>query len=106
MQVGDSLILSVAPRSRKSRAPEGQFRKLEDTADCNGLSLHGTVRPMGNPKFKVGDVVLLKSGGPEMTIEGIGDEGWADCVWFSGLEAKRESFPLDALEAVPSQGSK
>ena len=64
------------------------------------------VRPMGNPKFKVGDVVQLKSGGPEMTIEGIGDEGWADCVWFSGLEAKRESFPLDALEAVPSQGSK
>ena len=61
---------------------------------------------MGNPKFKVGDVVQLKSGGPEMTIEGIGDEGWADCVWFSGLEAKRESFPLDALEAVSSQGSK
>ena len=65
-----------------------------------------TVRRMGNPKFKVGDVVQLKSGGPEMTIEGIGDEGWADCVWFSGLEAKRESFPLDALQTVSNQDSK
>jgi uncharacterized protein YodC (DUF2158 family) len=81
-------------------------RNFNDTAHCNALSLRGTLPRMANPKFKVGDVVQLKSGGPEMTIEGIGDEGWADCVWFSGLEAKRESFPLDALEAAPSQGSK
>jgi hypothetical protein len=36
----------------------------------------------------------------EMTIEGIGDEGSADCVWFSDLVVQRKSFPLEALEAV------
>lgn len=31
--------------------------------------------------FKVGDVVELKSGGPDMTVEDITDDGVA-CVWF------------------------
>jgi uncharacterized protein YodC (DUF2158 family) len=61
---------------------------------------------MGDPKFEVGNVVHLNSAKAEMTIEGIGDEGWADCVWFSDLKAKRKAFPLDALQTVSNQDSK
>jgi len=31
--------------------------------------------------MKAGDVVVLKSGGPKMTIEGIADD-YATCAWF------------------------
>jgi uncharacterized protein YodC (DUF2158 family) len=49
--------------------------------------------------MEIGDVVHLKSGGPEMTVEII-TEATAGmvirCVWFDGQELKRGIF-LDAL---------
>ena len=50
--------------------------------------------------FKIGDTVVLKSGGPVMTVTAIDNEGlvvW--CAWFDGNDEKQESFPADALEA-------
>ena len=50
--------------------------------------------------FKIGDTVILKSGGPVMTVTAIDNEGlvvW--CTWFDGDDEKEESFPADALEA-------
>ncbi len=47
-------------------------------------------------EFKAGDVVQLRSGGPNMTIERIGKErvssstDAARCVWFEGEGAKRK----------------
>lgn len=32
--------------------------------------------------FKVGDVVMLKSGGPCMVISEVNDSGMAECTWF------------------------
>jgi uncharacterized protein YodC (DUF2158 family) len=55
---------------------------------------------MANLEFNVGDVVRLKSGGPEMTIEGIGKHGLgavhdnAKCVWFEGKKAWKVSSSL------------
>ncbi len=54
--------------------------------------------------LKVGDVVVLKSGGPKMTIMGIGkymkfDPG-AECHWFVDNEVKDELFHLDELQKV------
>jgi uncharacterized protein YodC (DUF2158 family) len=54
--------------------------------------------------FEVGQVVMLKSGGPEMTIETIDDYGsghsQAHCVWFE--ENKRQSaiFEFHSLQGV------
>lgn len=53
--------------------------------------------------FKTGDVVHLKSGGPQMTIEGIDtyDEGavMADCVWFDDKKVRQNAlFKLETLE--------
>lgn len=33
--------------------------------------------------FKVGDTTMLKSGGPEMTVESVDKEGIVHCVWFT-----------------------
>lgn len=61
------------------------------------------------PKFKTGDVVRLKSGGPEMTIsdvptlESLGPD-FADyqCKWFVGDKLHHGSFKADALVKVLS----
>jgi uncharacterized protein YodC (DUF2158 family) len=53
---------------------------------------------MGETVFKEGDVVQLKSGGPRMTIKGIGKYGIvpkednALCEWFRRQEADRKGL--------------
>ena len=56
-------------------------------------------------EFKEGDVVVLKSGGPKMTIEtfpyvdmGETYNDRAKCVWFSNYEIKRDVFKVTALK--------
>ena len=56
-------------------------------------------------EFKKGDVVKLKSGGPDMTIEEIAIFGYdtkikAKCQWFVNDELKGSLFTLDSLEIV------
>lgn len=50
--------------------------------------------------FGAGDVVCLKSGGPDMTVERV-DSAGADasvtCVWFVEQTLYRASFPTSAL---------
>jgi uncharacterized protein YodC (DUF2158 family) len=51
-------------------------------------------------KFKIGDVVILKSGGPEMTIVGESHliENGFEVKWFDmDEELKEAEFPEDAL---------
>ena len=56
--------------------------------------------------LKVGDIVLLKSGGPAMTIQRIGDfsafgtggKTQAECVWFDGRKALSQVFQLDTFK--------
>jgi uncharacterized protein YodC (DUF2158 family) len=58
--------------------------------------------------FEVGDIVVLKSGGPKMTIEGIGDyspmgvagHDQAKCVWFEGNKRKEAVFELPSVKKV------
>lgn len=52
-------------------------------------------------QWKVGDEVQLKSGGPIMTVTGMGDNlgkplVW--CSWFAGKEPKSSTFPPEALK--------
>ncbi|MBA7581477.1 hypothetical protein ES708_23382 [subsurface metagenome] len=37
-----------------------------------------------NQKLEIGDVVMLKSGGPKMTISNFEKTGSIYCVWFIG----------------------
>ena len=58
-------------------------------------------------KFKVGDLVTLKSGGPEMTVCKLHEDvitrkfdGTYQCQWFAGKKLDKGNFPEDSLEAV------
>lgn len=48
--------------------------------------------------FKIGDVVQLKSGGPTMTVQHVGDYSprgpnpGLSCVWFEGKKNHHEIF--------------
>lgn len=51
--------------------------------------------------FKSGDVVILKSGSPIMTIESIGEYSGvvkAKCIWFDGSKKVSDTFELPTLE--------
>lgn len=51
--------------------------------------------------FSVGDTVMLKSGGPMMTVEKVrGDT--VTCVWFDGKKAHDRKFLMSMLEPEDS----
>ena len=62
--------------------------------------------------FQKGDLVVLKSGGPPMTIDGLPGEsktyaatGDYGCLWFKGANKERGAFAEHVLEpyAKPSK---
>ena len=60
---------------------------------------------MAKETFGVGDTVMLKSGGPVMTVQevplGTFNDGY-NCQWFAGRKLESGNFPLDSLvEAEP-----
>jgi uncharacterized protein YodC (DUF2158 family) len=51
-------------------------------------------------KYKTGDIVRLKSGGPSMTVEEITGmlQDHLECHWFAGDKLNFGIFHLDAVE--------
>lgn len=56
-------------------------------------------------KFKIGDVVILKSGGPPMTVHNCGDYSQSGgpnagvlCVWFNNAQKVEDVFHEDSIE--------
>lgn len=48
---------------------------------------------MKDAKFKIGDVVQLRSGGPRMTVLHVAEE-WLECLWFNNAgELQQDTFP-------------
>ena len=59
--------------------------------------------------FKSGDLVVLKSGGPTMTVDTVNTDIFDDdkitgilCVWFVGEKLQRVRFDPGAIEAAPA----
>ena len=53
--------------------------------------------------YQPGDVVCLKSGGPDMTIEAVqavGDVTSVTCVWFVDKTLYRTDLPVSALTSA------
>ena len=62
-------------------------------------------------RFDVGDVVVLKTKSPDMTVTRIhtnivGDATSYSCSWFAGSTLKQGTFPEEALDKKPEEGSK
>lgn len=47
--------------------------------------------------FAPGDTVVLKSGGPEMTIRHVDRKRGAQCEWFAGATLKKADFKPEML---------
>jgi uncharacterized protein YodC (DUF2158 family) len=58
-------------------------------------------------RFKTGDIVILKSGGPPMTVLGYSSiAGMVYCQWLSGERSEQGQFPEDSLEPAPANPAK
>lgn len=61
-------------------------------------------------QFKIGDVVILKSGGPPMTVHNIGDYSPLEpnpgllCVWFDSAKKVEDAFHPDVVELYDING--
>ena len=51
----------------------------------------------------VGEVVCLKSGGPEMTVTAVISDGTVNVSWFSGRANDFANYPASALELASEQ---
>lgn len=57
---------------------------------------------MNTIQFKIGDIVILKSGGPIMTIADIDtDTNIVECYWFNNQNDRQiEEFPIDTIKLI------
>ena len=51
--------------------------------------------------FESGDIVKLKSGGPEMTVKSVA--GMINCQWFAGKKLESGYFDPNSLEYVEEE---
>jgi uncharacterized protein YodC (DUF2158 family) len=62
----------------------------------------------GETKIKKGDVVMLRSGGPKMTVQNVGEQkpglmlgvNWVRCIWFDGNVINEYNFDACVLKVV------
>ncbi len=47
--------------------------------------------------WEKGDLVRLKSGGPDMTVQEVSEERGVNCYWFDGKKLLNGSFTCEAL---------
>ncbi|MEZ7809957.1 YodC family protein [Alcaligenes phenolicus] len=47
--------------------------------------------------FEMGDIVILKSGGPKMTVTEVFKDSSVRTVWFAGSRKEDGVFPSEAL---------
>jgi len=50
--------------------------------------------------FQIGDIVCLVSGGPEMTVTHIGDDGFITCLYFQDKQLKQLSVKPQTLTLI------
>lgn len=53
-------------------------------------------------RVRVGDIVRLRSGGPDMTVDALRAPDLVECVWFDGGQRQTALFHAQTLIAVSS----
>jgi uncharacterized protein YodC (DUF2158 family) len=54
-------------------------------------------------QFKAGDLVVLKSGGPTMTVDRTGTGGSVWATWFAGPKREHAHFSSESLKMAPEK---
>jgi uncharacterized protein YodC (DUF2158 family) len=54
-------------------------------------------------KFKSGDFVQLRSGGPKMTVTDLAYKGHYNCKWFAGSKLNQGVFAEDEIQPYPEE---
>ena len=58
-------------------------------------------------QWKAGDVVMLKSAGPKMTVGSVKEDGRVICEWFDEKNSPQiRAFSADVLMSPPESGSR
>lgn len=55
-------------------------------------------------RYKTGDIVILRSGGPDMTVKGYSMDGELHCQWFAGNKLNAGYFDPDSVEPSAEPG--
>lgn len=54
-------------------------------------------------RFKVGDLVKLRSGGPVMTVSDVIDSDLVRCQWFAGKKLETGNFDTGTLQSATEE---
>lgn len=84
---------------------EDKCMKWEKMEEINRVDIEYCKCPHEEEELKVGDVVVLKSGSPLMTIIRFDEDEWAVCSWYSemGEEYLTTPFPIGCIEEVEKE---
>lgn len=109
------VVANEPPQDEKQPDLSGESEKQDEPAQahpcvCGSPTTIGTVHRNDGPCYqepaqpwtpKPGDVVRLKSGGPEMTVEAPNKDSNTFCSWFDGNGINQRFFPAACL--TPAQ---
>jgi uncharacterized protein YodC (DUF2158 family) len=94
----------VVERHRAETSERLMKAAMAEIDNIPGMSQSAPMGEPPTPRFKVGDVVLLRSGGPRMTVWGIKEVcrvSLVDTTWFAGDLLRYGSFAEAELEFAP-----
>jgi uncharacterized protein YodC (DUF2158 family) len=57
-------------------------------------------------EYKTGDLVMLKSGSPVMTVKSVSSVDLVWCQWFSGKKLEAGQFAMASLVDAPTEPPK
>src|SRR5205085_2974386 len=89
-----------APRARAGRESQHKSKGSSGVVNLRLFRLSLRRIKMPSEQIKVGDVVQLKSGGPQMTVVSDEGNGYFFCQWFIAGKLDQNSFPSSALKRV------
>lgn len=87
---------------------DGPNRRVMKGVPVNGpAEISNSPEPARKATLNIGDIVMLKSGGPKMTVVAVGgegdngcDPGNLRCEWFTDSKTQSEDFPINALQIL------
>jgi uncharacterized protein YodC (DUF2158 family) len=104
------MLSAFVAKTQQSRG----MRSLQSRQEAAGGRRMARGEIVVDTRFRVGDLVKLRSGGPVMTVSDVPDPQASsrvnateyECVWFSGAKINSARFPAEVLDAAepPAQG--